>query len=318
MAMGNPMKLKLVLAVAASLLLTIEGDAQRYKKYRWEAGIDVGAANFLGDLGGANQIGTNGFKDLEWSMTQPTVGAHIRYRKARYVGYKAQFIWGRVEGSDALTTEKYRNNRNLYFRSNIFEFNSQIEFYFTRERAGHRYNYRKLKGWKNIDFQAYAFVGVGGFYYNPKAYFGPIREWISLRELRTEGQGLKPNTSMYSRVSVCVPIGFGAKYGINKRWSVGIEYGMRKTFTDYIDDVSTVYYDRNIIAAAQTDPFLQQAAYIFANPTTGAVNAANNGGVDPTAIGQQRGDSSDNDAYMFGVITINYKIGKIRRTKSKF
>ncbi|MCE2772631.1 MAG: DUF6089 family protein [Bacteroidetes bacterium] len=312
------MKSRLVFAIASLSLLSIDVGAQRYKKYRWEAGIDVGAANFLGDLGGANQIGTNGFKDLELSMTQPTVGAHVSYRKARYVGYKAQFIWGRVEGNDALTTEKYRNNRNLYFRSNIFEFNSQIEFYLTRERTGHRYNYNKPKGLKNIDFQAYTFVGVGGFYFDPQAYFAPIRQWISLRELRTEGQGLKPNTSVYSTFSVCVPIGFGMKYGINKRWSLGIEYGMRKTFTDYIDDVSTVYYDRNIIAAAQTDPFLQQAAYFFANPTTGAVTAANNDGVDPTGIGQQRGDSSDNDAYMFGVITINCKIGKVRRTKSKF
>ncbi|GAB4134829.1 MAG: hypothetical protein Fur0041_08460 [Bacteroidia bacterium] len=292
--------------------------AQRNKRYKWEAGIDIGASNFLGDLGGANQIGTNGVKDLELSLTNFALGAHVRYKKARYIGYKAQFNWGKVSGDDKLTTEPYRNNRNINFVSNIFEFNTQLEFYITNERGGHRYNYKKLKGWRHIDMQTYGFFGVGGFWYNPKAYYPPLKEWLALRDLRTEGQGIKPGRKMYSRVSVCIPIGIGFKYGINRQWSVGLEYGIRKTFTDYIDDTSTTYWDPGEIAAAQTDPFLQNAAAYFSNPTTGAITAANNGGISPTGIGQQRGDSTDNDAYMFAQVTVNYKIGKIRKTKSKF
>ncbi len=73
----------------------------------------------------------------------PAVNA--RYRKGRYWGYKGGFYWGTVSGYDYLTTERYRHNRNLHFKSNIFEFSVMGEFYFTKERPGHVYRYKKLK-----------------------------------------------------------------------------------------------------------------------------------------------------------------------------
>lgn len=299
-----------VLLIVTPLFLS----AQRNKRYKWEACIGIGAANFLGDLGGANQIGTNGLKDLEFSLTKPSISGSARYRKGRYWGYKAQFTWGQVSGYDGLTTERYRNNRNLHFRSNIFEFSGITEFYLTKERGGHVYKYKKLKGWRHIDIQFYLFGGIGGFWFNPKANYGGV--WVPLQPLGTEGQGIKPEMKKYNRLTVCIPVGMGWKYAINRRWSLGLEIGLRKTFTDYIDDVSTVYYDQTEIAMANGS--MGVVAAYFADPSLGTVNAGNNGGVDPTAIGQQRGDATDNDSYMFFHLTVNYKIGKFRKTKSKF
>lgn len=296
------------------LILPLMAISQRNKRYKWEACIGLGATNFLGDLGGANQIGTNGLKDLEFSLTRPGVSVNARYRKGRYWGYKGGFYWGTVSGYDYLTTERYRHNRNLHFKSNIIEFSVMGEFYFTKERPGHIYRYKKLKGWRHIDMQVYLMAGVGGFYYNPKAVWGG--KYIPLQPLGTEGQGVKPGMSKYKRVSLCVPIGVGFKYALDRRWSMGLEIGMRKTFTDYIDDVSTVYYDPIEIGNANGP--MGAAAMFLANPTNSEVTAANNGGVNPTAIGQQRGDASDNDAYLFVHLTVNYKIGKFRKTKSKF
>ncbi len=297
------------------VILPLLASAQRNKKYRWELGADLGATNFLGDLGGANQIGTHFAKDLELSLTQPALGVHIRYRSNRYVGYRADFKYGKVSGNDALTTEKYRHNRNLYFKSNIFEFSTTLEFYLSKERAGHVYNYKKLRGLRHIDAQEYFFIGIGGFYYNPKANLNG--QYIALRPLHTEGLGLKPGTKQYSLYSVCIPMGLGFKYGINRRWSVGLEYGLRLTFTDYIDDVSTVYVDPALLYASM-DPATAAVAASFANPGGHEINAIDNGGVDPTGVNQQRGDSVHNDAYMFMCVTVNYKLGKIRKTHSKF
>jgi hypothetical protein len=288
--------------------------AQRNKRYKREACLGIGAANFLGDLGGANQIGTNGFKDLEFSLTKPAISLSARYRKGRYWGYKGSFSWGTISGFDYLTTEKYRHNRNLHFKSNIFEFSAITEFYFTKERPGHIYKYKKLKGWRHIDVQTYVFAGIGGFWYNPKGSYNGT--WIALQPLGTEGQGIKPGTKKYNRLSVCIPLGIGFKYALDRRWSIGLEMGLRKTFTDYIDDVSTVYYDP--VEIGLNNGSMGTAAAFFSNPTQGEVNAANNGGVDPTAVGQQRGDATDNDSYMFVHVTVNYKIGKFRKTKSKF
>jgi hypothetical protein len=296
------------------LILPLFASAQRNKRYKWEACIGIGAANFLGDLGGANQIGTNGIRDLEVILTKPSISVTARYRKGRYWGYRAGFYWGQVSGYDYLTTERYRHNRNLHFKSHIFEFSAIGELYLTKERAGHVYKYKSLKGWRHIDIQTYFFGGVGGFYFDPKgSYYGT---WLSLQPLGTEGQGVKPGMKKYSRVSVCIPLGIGFKYSLDRRWGIGIEYGLRKTFTDYIDDVSTVYYDPAEIAAANGS--LGAAAVFFANPSQNEITAANNDGINPTAIGQQRGDATDNDSYMFVHVTVNYKIGKFRKTKSKF
>lgn len=296
------------------LILPLVGYSQRNRKYKWEASLGIGASNFLGDLGGANQIGTNGIKDLEYTLTKPALSLNARYRKSRYWGFKGGFYWGEVSGFDYLTTERYRHNRNLHFKSNIFELSVMTEFYFTKERAGHIYKYKKLKGWRHIDAQFYLMGGIGVFYFNPKASYGGT--WIALQPLGTEGQGIKPGTKKYSRVSICIPFGIGGKYALNRRWSIGMELGMRKTFTDYIDDASTVYYDPYQIA--QANGTLGAAAEFFANPSQHEVTAASNGGIDPTDIGQQRGDATDNDAYMFLQLTVNYKIGKFRKTKSKF
>jgi hypothetical protein len=302
------------LLVILVLILPLMAFSQRKKRYKWEVCLGLGATNFLGDLGGADQIGTNGIKDLEVVLTRPGLSLNARYRKSRYWGYKGGFYWGIVSGYDYLTQERYRHNRNLHFKSQIFEFSLIGEFYFTKERPGHIYKYKKLKGWRHIDAQIYLMGGIGGFYFNPKAVWGG--KYIPLQPLGTEGQGVKPGTKKYSRVSVCVPVGVGFKSALDRRWSVGLEIGMRKTFTDYIDDVSTVYYDP--VQIGQANGTMGQAAMFLANPTNNEVTAANNYGVNPTAEGQQRGDATDNDAYMFVHITVNYKIGKFRKTKSKF
>jgi hypothetical protein len=300
--------------VIVILILPLLALGQHNKKYRWEAGVDLGASNFLGDLGGANQIGTHFVKDLELSLTHPAAGVHLRYRSNRYIGFRGNFDYGKVSGNDALTKEPFRNNRNLNFKSNIYEFSAVLEFYISKERPGHVYNYKKLKGWRHIDVQTYGFLGLGGFYYNPKGFY--MGRYYNLREFHTEGEGLVAGTKTYSNFSVCIPMGIGFKYALNRQWSVGVEYGLRLTFTDYIDDCSTVYVDPAIIAAAQSNPISANLATHFANPQLGTM--PNPDGIDPTGVNQQRGDSTHTDSYMFMQITVNYKIGKLKKTTSKF
>src|SRR5688572_2991691 len=91
----------------AVVLLPFFAHSQRNKKYKWEACLGIGATNFLGELGGANQIGTNGVKDLEFSLTKPGLSLNARYRKGRYWGFKGGFYYGQVWGYDYLTEEKY-------------------------------------------------------------------------------------------------------------------------------------------------------------------------------------------------------------------
>jgi hypothetical protein len=284
------------------------------KRPRKEYILGIGAANFLGELGGANQIGTHLVKDLEFSTTRPSAALGMRYKFNKRLAVKGGFYYQLVSGADNLTKEPFRKNRNLSFRSNLFELSVQGEFYFTREQTGHLYKIKNARGMKSYDFQAYTFVGFGGLLFNPKAnYHG---KWVALQPLGTEGEGLPGGPKKYKRVTACIPYGLGMKEGLNKDWSVGMEIGFRYTFSDYIDDVSGKYYDNNAIKAAHG-----QMAADLADPSLHSMPPDQNGviaGGWQAAPGSERGNPKYKDAYMFVDFTISYKMPYKRRTRSKF
>ncbi len=290
-------KLQIILLVSVLLIPGIV-EAQRYKQrwkaYRSEVHFGAGATNFLGELGGADAIGTDYFKDLEINQTRIAIQAGLRYKLSQMFALNTHFAYGKVSGDDALTKEFFRNYRNLNFKSNIYELGSNFEFAFIRESVGHRYRLKGVRGQRGFEMSAYGFVGIAGFYFSPKGQIDG--EWVKLRDLNTEGQGLTSTRKKYSNIQVAIPLGIGFKYSFDRRWGIGLEYGIRKTFTDYIDDASKTYYDNNTLfiqkgalAAAMADKSDKQFPYI-------------------TAAGEQRGDPRDKDSYMFAIISINYKL----------
>jgi hypothetical protein len=287
------MKKALLLILTAILIIPAVSDGQRWKRQRYEFSFGAGVSNFLGELGGANQIGTHYFRDLEWSMTRFAVAVGLRYKLSNYFALKSHLTYGRVAGDDKLTEEIFRNYRNLNFFSDIYEFNINFEGAFQQEQVGHRYRLRKVKGLKGYELYTYAFVGGGVFFMDPKTnYQGNI---VRLQPLGTEGQGLIASREKYRLVQLCIPVGIGFKYTIDRSWGVGLELGIRKTFTDYIDDVSTTYFDfANYPEAAK----YAQALSDRSNQTRPNV----------TGPGQQRGDPREKDSYMFGIFSVNYKM----------
>ncbi len=295
---------KIVLLILTALLLAPAiSEAQRWKRQRYEFSFGLGISNFLGELGAANQIGTNYFRDLEWSLTRMAASVGLRYKLSNYFALKSHLTYGRITGDDKLTTEYFRNYRNLNFFSDIYEFNVNFEGAFQQEQVGHRYRLRKVRGMKGYELYTYAFVGVGVFYFDPKTTYKGTT--IRLQPLGTEGQGLIPSRNRYSLVQLCIPVGIGFKYTLDRTWGVGLELGIRKTFTDYIDDVSTTYFDFN--------------NYPNANQDAAALSDRSNQS-DPvvTTPGEQRGDPRDKDSYMFGIFSINYKLKNGRNNLPRF
>jgi hypothetical protein len=80
----------------------------------------------------------------------------------------------------------------------------------------------------------FLFAGIGGYYMNPRADVGNGR--VNLSELNTEGQG-----KSYSKYQVCLPFGVGVKWNATEIFGFGFEWGPRKLFTDYLDDVSKAF-----------------------------------------------------------------------------
>jgi Domain of unknown function (DUF6089) len=279
-----------------------------WKTHRNEWGIGMGVSNFLGELGGRNQIGSPFVWDLEFSQTKPALNISHKYFLRERISWCNALTYGVLSGNDNLTTEPFRHNRNLQFRSDIFEFSSVLQYHFYKEQLGHIYDLRGVKGVKSKRIGFYIFAGIGGFYFNPKAQVN--NGYVALKPLHTEGQGLPGGPEEYNLYGFCVPMGFGLRKALSKQWSTGLELQYTMTFTDYIDDVSGIYYYNESNPDLIRDTYGDLAAYL-ADPSLGEVPGQ-------TGPGAQRGDSKDNDAYLFLKVQFHYKVFKYRTSSKKY
>jgi hypothetical protein len=221
---------------------------------------------------------------------------------AEWLGVRLALTYGGVEGNDKLTIsqggeEQSRKNRNLDFRSSIMEGFIGGEIYptvFLEEDP------TDIRG----RLRPYGLIGIGVFHFNPKgSYTDPVTNdtyWVNLRSLHTEGEGFPeyPDRKEYSLTQLNIPMGIGIKYYFNENVNVSFEIVHRKTFTDYIDDVSTNFVDPNVFYAhlpAATAKIADQ----MSNKSILRGQAA---GYDP---GDKRGNPTQNDAYF----TAGFKLG---------
>ena len=286
------------------ILISNAGYSQRWKKERFQVAYGLGAANFLGELGGANDVGSNFAKDLEFAATRPSTSILLRYRLTQKIALRGSFALGYVSGADSLTQEIHRHYRNLSFRSPILELSGQVEYNIIKEKDARRYRLRGARGGGAFTPNLYVFVGLGGFYFNPQAKLNG--KWYNLHSYGTEGQklgDLAPTRQPYSRLSVAIPYGLGMRFPVNRTFAIGLEFGIRKTFTDYIDDVSTTYVDNKTL-----------------ENSTGGIIAAQLADRSPeiNAGYTQRGDPTNKDTYMFLFVSVYYKIRTGRRNLPSF
>lgn len=242
-----------------------------------EAGILLGASNYKGEL--SPHLFNKDFLHF-------AAGVFYRHNWNRHWSYQLELNYGRISGDDAVATTGFEKNRNLSFYSDVLEFSPLIEFNFFPYETGN----------SEFPFTPYLFTGISVFRFNPKAELNGTT--YELQPLGTEGQGLD-GTSLYNRISFALPIGGGIKINMG-RFGLGIQVGARRTYTDYLDDVSTVYPDmlkllaaRGPIAVALSDRSL------FVGDTSGNF---------PKIAGKQRGFSTDNDWYLFAGLTIYVRI----------
>lgn len=307
-----------------------------WKNQRNEFGLFLGATNFLGELGGRDLVGSGFLWDLEFNQTRFAAGFSYQYYMGERHSVSVQGTFGRVGGHDNTTTEPFRQNRNLHFRSSIYEGTINYQFHFIKAKIGNLYNLRSTRGkklgLKSFSIGMYGTIGIGGFYFNPQAQLDANIDgvpdggnWINLAPLNTEGQGLPDGPEDYKQFSIAIPVGIGFRYNINREWGLKLEMAHRFTFTDYIDDVSTVYYDKSVIAAEHG-----VQAGLLADPNRGLIPDWQDGNYyySFSKPGNRRGDETDRDGYLYAVVGIFYRPrstnrgryvkGKRRRIKASF
>ncbi len=243
----------------------------------WEVGILGGVSNYQGDLSPAQNFYSVG-------PSHAAFGGFVRYNPHRLFAGRLGVNYSSVSGDDSKSLDANRQRRNLSFKSTVLEFNLIGEF--------------NILGYQpyalSETFSPYVFIGVAGFVFNPTAVLDG--DTYELQPLGTEGQGLPghPDRQPYRLTEFAIPFGGGLKYAINDRWNIGIEVGLRKTFTDYLDDVSTTYVNDADILESRGEI---------------ALALANRSGV-AKEFGDARGGSTNSkgvdDWYSTAAITISY------------
>ncbi len=273
---------------------------------KYEFGLGLGPLFFLGDLGGNAGVGKTFVKDVNVPLTKLSKGLYVNVYPAEWLGFRLALNHGILEGDDSKIQQKgdgaeqYRKARNLKFKSSMAEVYVATEIYPTVFME----KYDGLQG----KLRPYGIAGVGLMKFNPKGEYkepAGASKWVELHPLRLEGQGMKeyPAKKEYSLMTLEIPMGFGAKYYIKENMYVGMEVLHRKTFTDYIDDVSTTYIDANLFAQYLTP---EQTA--MANQLNYRSNLTANGSNTRPLIGEQRGDPKENDSFFSTILRFGWRL----------
>ncbi|MEO7922586.1 MAG: DUF6089 family protein [Chitinophagaceae bacterium] len=269
-----------------------------------EVGLGIGPSFFLGDLGGSPGKGKTFIKDVDLPLTKLMKGIYVNFYPSEWLGLRLAANLGQIQGNDSLTDnkgghERFRKQRNLQFKSGIAEAYLAFELYPTVFLE----QYDGLQG----KIRPYGLGGIGVFHFNPKGeYIAPNgdRQWVELKPLKLEGQGMAeyPDRKEYSLTQLEMVMGGGVKYYIKENMYFGFEILHRKTFTDYVDDVSTQY-----VNPALFNTYLTPEQAVMARQLMYRENLYN-----PTVtrpyINKQRGDPKENDAYFSGLLRFGWRL----------
>ncbi|QNH61897.1 DUF6089 family protein [Hymenobacter sediminicola] len=269
----------LALVLALSLVAS-EASAQQFSKRKQynSVGVTLSAMNYFGDVTPKPSI-----PSLRFGATRPSLGVTFTHRFTPRISARAGLSYGRITGDDSKAADpndpdgKYRYNRNMSFRNDIAELAVVGIF----DLIPNRNTYVKRP-----DLVPYVFGGVAGYIGNPKGLYNGT--YVALQPLKTEGVA-------YDKGGIAIPFGGGVRYKVNKSFDVGLEIGFRKTFNDYLDDVSTVYVAQSSLGS--------EAARYFGG---GNVLSSTGEFTNFNAPGSQRGKSDEDDWYVTTGITVNY------------
>lgn len=244
----------------------------------FEVGIGGGSSNYYGDLGVYTTSGL--INNMHMNVT-----GFVKYHLNPTFNLGLSISHGRISADDRFSKDEARRARNLNFRSPITEVALRMD---VNLPGFEPYNLRRPAS-------PYLFAGIAAFRFNPETFFED--QWVKLRPLGTEGQGLDayPERDFYKLTQIAIPMGIGFKYALSEFLTLGFEIGFRLTFTDYLDDVSLDYVpyslmleQRGEVAAALSD---RRWEYL---------------GQEPMDMAGQKGNPDKNDGYVFTVLTLSY------------
>jgi hypothetical protein len=191
--------------------------------------------------------------------------------------------YGNVHGADSQSDDPFQLNRNLSFKSHILELAAGVEI----DLFKYRINDMKYP------ISPYFFYEIAYFNMNPQGEY--LGNPVDLQPLGTEGQGTAlSDKNRYNLHQLSIPLGIGVKFNLAKRVAISVEYGIRKTFTDFLDDVSGNYVDHDQLRALN-------------GPLAAELAEPSLSGIGSSPAGLNRGNSANKDWYSFYGVMLTFK-----------
>jgi hypothetical protein len=178
-----------------------------------------GISNYQGDLQA---------KRFTFQQANAAVGVGALYEITEKLYARANVNFGKVRGDDKLSNTYAI--RNLSFSSPVTDFHLGLE-------------YDLLNSYQH-SLVPFVFAGVSVFQFKPST-LDSTGQKVYLQPLGTEGQGFFMDRKKYNLTGMAIPFGGGLKLSLSENIKVRFEIGLRKTNTDYLDDVSSTYADQN-------------------------------------------------------------------------
>ncbi len=237
-----------------------------------ELGLTGGVTYYIGDLNPLKHYPKN---------THFGGGLVYRYNFNDRYAFRLQGLYSKLEAYDSDSDDTLQVIRNLSFKANLLEIAGLVEVNFFKYRS---------KGKDSRQWTPFVFVGFAYFRANPKAQLDDT--WYDLVDLGTEGQGSTLGGEPYKVDHLSMPFGAGLKFNLGKI-DLQVEWGLRRTWTDYIDDVSGRYVD-NADLTYESGELAAQLADRSVNRETGY------------NTGRARGDGQTRDWYQYTGLSLTY------------
>lgn len=194
-----------------------------YSQRQWYVNAGLGPINYVGDLQEKRFTPTG----MKFAGT-----AGITYQLTPHFAGNFSLTVGKIGAKDADNGEKWAR-RNLNFQSMLFEAAVTAEADLTDINQPDDQSFAD----RNPDkITPYVFGGLALVHFNPYTYDLSNKK-VYLQPLGTEGQA-----APYSLWQISFPFGIGVKYAISNTIVLSAELSLRKTLTDYMDDVSRNHY----------------------------------------------------------------------------
>jgi hypothetical protein len=145
-------------------------------------------------------------RSYDFRNSQPAATVFYRSNISKVISMRTSLTGGLLAAGDFNPIDLFAAKRASSFSIVMLEASAGFEYHFL--------DWRDTK--RPLRFTPYIFAGAAMFIIsgNPK------------------------KSAPYSNVQPAIPFGIGAKYVLNPNWYISLEFAIRKTFFDYLDNVS--------------------------------------------------------------------------------